>query len=422
MLKSVLSILLSCSSFVMSATTYYIDSKNGNDSNPGTRNSQAWKSLTQINSRRFNPGDMICFLRGSEWIGELTINSSGTESQPIVFTSYGKGPKPVIKNPGVNRAASIKINADWVVIENFLVSESHSAGIAINSGAEHNIVRNNEATKVGIGISVSGKHNLVTKNFAHDLIMVVNNEGGDNDYGAVGIWLFSSNNEVSYNKMINCKAPSYDYGFDGGAVEFYGDVDSCNVHHNWGENCVGSFEVGGGKTVTLSKNTIAYNVFINNGGAGGFHMGGKFGVKYEDWTVENNLFLDTCHSKNIISFWDGAPGPTDFTYRNNIFYIPNCKSVSNEPGFVHENNLFYLGGNKNIGIASGPGDKIGDPLFCNINKSDFHLNSGSPAIDAGVTLGYTIDFDGKHIPNGPAPDIGPFEYSGNTVKKSAVRK
>jgi len=422
MLKLVLFILLSGSSLVLSATTFYIDSKNGNDSNQGTNISGAWQSVMKVNSQGFNPGDTICFLRGSEWIGELTINSSGTESQPIVFTSYGEGPKPIIKNPGVNRSTSIKINADHVVVENFLVSESHEAGIAISRGSENNLVRNNEATKVGIGISVSGKHNLVTKNFAHDLIMVVNNEGGDNDYGAVGIWLFSSVNEVSYNKMINCKAPSYDYGFDGGAVEFYGDVDSCYVHHNWGENCVGSFEVGGGKSVTLSNNTIAYNVFINNGGAGGFHMGGKFGVKYEDWTIENNLFLDTCRSRNIISFWDGAPGPTDFTYINNIFYIPNCKSVSNEPGFVHENNLFFLGGNKNIGIIPGRGDKIGDPIFTDTDKKDFHLRAGSPAIDAGVKLIYTIDFEGNSVPNGSAPEIGPYEYYGNAVKKTAGRK
>ncbi len=237
-----------------------------------------------------------------------------------------------------------------------MVHEAHAAGININEGAEHNIIRYNEATKVGIGIAVHGAHNLITHNYAHDLTMVVNNPGGDNDYGAVGIWLFASDNEVSYNRMINCKLPSYDYGHDGGVVEFYGDVDSCYVHHNRGENCNGGFEIGG-KGVTLTANVIAYNVYINNGVAGGFHVGGKFGVKVEDMRVENNVFVDTSHSNYAIGFWGGTPRATDFIYRNNIFYYPNYKRVSNQSGFFHENNLFYFGGKTDIGLTPGPGIK-----------------------------------------------------------------
>lgn len=224
-------------SSILTASVYYVDSKDGNDADNGPSISGAWKSLTKVNSQNFKPGDTICFRRGSVWQGELVINSSGSEIRPIIFTAYGKGSAPVITNPGVDRSVTIKVEADWVVVENFMVREAHGGGINIVNGADHNIIRNNEATRVGIGISIRGRNNLVTHNYAHDLTMVVNNPGGDNDYGAVGIWLFASLNEVSYNRMINCKAPSYDYGFDGGVVEFYGNVDSCYVHHNWGENC-----------------------------------------------------------------------------------------------------------------------------------------------------------------------------------------
>jgi hypothetical protein len=408
--------MLVCS-LVATAATYYVDSRNGNDASNGKNVLSAWNSLGKVNSHDFTPGDTICFMRGSEWIGELAISRSGSEGRPIVYKAYGTGPNPVIKNPGVDRATAINITADWIIVEDFMVRESHAAGINIKNGAEHNIVRNNEATKVGIGISVRGDHNLVTRNFAHDLIMVVNNQGGDNDYGAVGIWLFASNNEVSYNKMINCKAPSYDYGFDGGVVEFYGDVDSCYVHHNWGENCVGAFEVGG-KGVTLTHNIIAYNVYLNNGVAGGFHVGGKFGVTIEDMRVENNVFADTSHSNYAIGFWNGTPRPSDFLYRNNIFYIPNYQRVSNQPGFIHENNLYFLGGKTDVGITPGPGDKIGDPQFQDVNSKDFHLKKGSPAIDSGVNLNYTLDFEGNLVAEGTATDIGAFEFRNNSKRKT----
>jgi hypothetical protein len=403
------------------ATVYYVDSGKGNDSGNGTTLSSAWKSIAKVNSQKFIPGDKVCFMRGSEWIGELIINSSGTKLQPIVFTAYGNGPNPVIKNPGVKGAVSIKINSDWVIVENFLVKESHMAGIDINKGAKYNIVRNNEATKSGMGVAVHGDHNLVTRNYAHDLTMVVNDPGGDNDYGAVGIWLFSSNNEVSYNKLINCKAPSLDYGFDGGVVEFYGNVDSCYVHHNWGENCDGAFEVGG-QGDTLTHNLIAYNVYLNNGFAGGFHVGGKFGVHFVDMRVENNVFIDTTHNDYAIGFWNGNNDLKDFTYRNNIFYIPNYQRVSNMEGFIHNNNLFWLGGKTDIGIKPGAGDKIGDPLFQNFKMKDFHLRAGSPAIDAGLNLDYSIDYDGNKVPQGSEPDMGAYEFKPDSQKPAVKRK
>jgi len=146
---------------VIFATDYYVDSVKGKDSNSGTSEKEAWQSLLKVNSMKYNPGDKILFCRGGIWTGELTITSSGNESQPIIYTAYGKGQNPVIQNPEVNRATAIQVNADWIVVENFLVREAHAAGINIDKGAEYNVIRNNEATKVGIGIAVRGSHNLV---------------------------------------------------------------------------------------------------------------------------------------------------------------------------------------------------------------------------------------------------------------------
>lgn len=393
---------------LLTATNYYVDSKSGNDGNSGTVSGKPWKTLEKVNGAQFLPGDKIYFARGAEWTGELTITRDGTKMSPVTYTAYGKGVDPVIKNPG-RRTICIRINSDWNIVENFRVFDCGDGGINISKGAEHNIVRNNEAEKTGIGIAVRGAYNLVTHNYAHDLIMVVNDPGGDNDYGAVGIWLFASGNEVSYNRLINCKAPSLDYGFDGGVVEFYGNVDSCYVHHNWGENCNGTFEVGG-KSSFVNDITIAYNICINNGNAGGFHVGGKFGVKIKNFRIENNVFFETSPASYSIGFWNGTPDPDAFIYKNNIFYVPNHKRISTQPGFIHENNLYYLGGRTDAGIEFGKGEKIGDPLFVNIDKKDFHLQKGSPAIDSGQDIGYTEDFERKKVPAGKATDIGCYEF------------
>jgi len=391
------------------ATTFYVDAVNGNDHNSGTEKSRPWKSIKKVNEAVFSPGDSICFKKGGTWTGQLDIRYSGTTEKPIMFTSYGIGAKPVIQNPGVHNGSAISILADWIIVEGFLVRETHQAGISIKKGADHNIVRDNEATLAGMGIGVTGRYNLVVNNFSHDLTMITNTPGGDDDYGAVGIWLFGSNNEIAYNRMLNCAAPSHDYGRDGGMVEFYGDVDSCYVHHNWGENCNGAFEVGG-KGETLTDNVIAYNVSINNLVSGGFHLGGKFGVILERFLVENNVFVDLGTRDYTIGLWRGSPAPVDIQYRNNIFYIPNHTKAMNQAGAVHEHNLYYMGGKTNIGVPLGKGERIGDPLFVSLKNQNFHLQPQSVAIDAGARLQHSKDYDGRIVPFGSSADMGAYEY------------
>lgn len=41
---------------------------------------------------------------------------------------------------------------------------------------------------------------------------------------------------------------------------------------------------------------------------------------------------------------------------------------------------------------------------------DYHLLPNSPLINAGVDVGLTQDYEGNHVPTGPYPDIGIYEY------------
>ncbi|HEX7556214.1 MAG TPA: choice-of-anchor Q domain-containing protein [Leptolinea sp.] len=51
-----------------------------------------------------------------------------------------------------------------------------------------------------------------------------------------------------------------------------------------------------------------------------------------------------------------------------------------------------------------------DPKF--VSSTDFHLQSGSPAIDSGFNLGSVVptDFDGVVRPQGAGNDIGAYEF------------
>src|SRR5206468_2432082 len=143
--------------------------------------------------------------------------------------------------------------------------------------SSHNItVRNTEATNVGEGFLVNGHDNLITHNYVHDLHMVVNTPVAvrfNDDYGANGAVIAGSNNELSFNYILNDKAPSYDYGVDGGAFELVGPVSNTYIHDNWTENGVGFIEVGGYNS-TITNTTIVNNVGLNNGGFATIHNSG----------------------------------------------------------------------------------------------------------------------------------------------------
>jgi len=77
-------------------TAYYVDNVAGNDSNSGTSESTAWKTVARVNQASFAPGDRILFKRGEIWREQLTISAAGMPNYPIFFDAYGSGNAPVI--------------------------------------------------------------------------------------------------------------------------------------------------------------------------------------------------------------------------------------------------------------------------------------------------------------------------------------
>lgn len=395
---------------------YYV-SLGGDDINPGTSEDAPWQTLDRVHAQAFEPGNVVCFERGGRWAGGLVIDDSGTDGNPITFTAYGEGDAPLFTNPGSNDdwTNAVEIDASWVIVEGVLVRDAQAAGIEISSGAENNVIWDIEATDVGIGVSVDGQYNLITQNYIHDLHMVRNTaDAADDDFGAVGVWLFNSHNEVSYNRMVNCKASSHDYMQDGGAVEWWagsGVIEDSYVHHNWASGCEGFLEVGsnGG---TVRDVTVAYNVSINNGWFAGFNLAGTFGTSVTGFRVENNAVYQVLPHGGWgaahLFLFNADPALETLALRNNVFYVDGW-SIANHAGFTHDHNLYY--GYDALGFAPDVTEVLADPLFAGAAGYDFHLQADSPAIDAGADLGHALDYDGVSVPQGTAPDMGAFEYA-----------
>jgi hypothetical protein len=223
-----------------SGASYYVDPSSTASTQNGSI-SAPWKTLAQVNNNmwRFAPGDHIYFKKGQRFKGSLTIYVSGTASAPISFTTYGSGAAPVFE---------YDLNTSTQVMGRMLIDVAHSQYINLDgfqltdSGlnpSDHNTkarvatgvnignssfvqVSNMNMSLLGMGVSITGSNNTITHCTMENMRMVINDGSSGNDFGANGVAISGSNNTISYNTFRDLWAPSTDYKYDGGAVEFYG--------------------------------------------------------------------------------------------------------------------------------------------------------------------------------------------------------
>jgi MYXO-CTERM domain-containing protein len=86
--------------------------------------------------------------------------------------------------------------------------------------------------------------------------------------------------------------------------------------------------------------------------------------------------------------------------------------VSRATSVTVENNLLSTAVSNAIGAAlTASNNTLADPRFVNAAGNDYHLQSGSPAIDQAVgTDVAAVDYDGRARPFGVAADLGAYEF------------
>ena len=108
---------------------------------------------------------------------------------------------------------------------------------------------------------------------------------------------------------------------------------------------------------------------------------------------------------NELSGWFGPEGGTLGRGADNRLVLPDpARHVSRTQARIRfDGTGFFIA---NISEAN--------PLFVNAGLGDFHLQSGSPAIDAGVTVSVASpDLAGTPRPQGSAYDLGAYEFGGS---------
>jgi hypothetical protein len=240
----------------------------------------------------------------------------------------------------------------------------------------------------------------------------------------------SSNNTINNNKFEDCWALSYDYRYDGGAVEFFGATMSNNkVMYNTAINCNGFLEIGSNVNGIAENNLIAYNKIINCGIIGVYQNGSTFSVTVKNLQYYNNTIVETLKqfSQPSVRFWMAGTGtPGMVIVKNNIFWLSSGVNVVNSKfssgQMIHTNNIYRMSSGA-VGFALSSSELLSSNVNLFTNNSgdvktwDVSPLSTSPAINFGTPVGLIQDFKGETIEQNP--EAGIIEYK-STVQKITV--
>ncbi len=421
---------------VIQATNFYVDASTTSSTQNGTL-ANPWKTLSQVQSNMssFNPGDIISFKRGGTYPGTFTISRSGTSGNPLTFNNYGTGNLPIFSGTGSTISSLIYMNnRSYVIIDGINITDPSLSptdrtvpskiqrGIYVDgSGAANVIIRNCEISLVGVGAYFVASGNTLEKSTITNMRMVRNTQGGDDDYGANPVVISSPNNNILNNYFKDCYAISYNYGFDGGAVEIYGSGTHNNkVLYNTAINCNGFMEFGSGDGGTSDNNLIAYNKVINCTGLTWINNSGQFTINVNNLQFFNNVIVETNNlfgqSSSTIAMAQTVSTQGIISLKNNIFWLMIGTDVAQNGRFsggqlIHEDNIYRLGSGSTLNFtAHGSELTTTSAIFTSTTGTEpeswnYMPTTGSPAIDFGQNVGIVKDFAGNPVPTVPNSGI-----------------
>ena len=434
------------------AKTYYV-SASGSDGNDGLTPATAWQTTTQLNSSfdSLLPGDAVLFNRGDTFYGGISVTRSGSNGNPIVIGAYGTGAKPLLlgsrqeNDPSdwADQGGNVWVNSDpaFVVdVGNIIFNDETSVGVKIMSasptlneqGEFWYDYGNNQVKMYSVGnpasvyaniqcalgynaVRLSGVEYITFQDLDFrywarcvweyggdnitwqdvDISFVGGADGGGNYYERFGnglqIWEGAHDITIERCRIDNVyDAGISPQGYAGGYA-----VDSIFIRHNVVSNCEYGFEFYERDATASASNIYFEHNTIVNSGRGWAHNQRPDGVngssiRLVEFTaskasifIRNNILYDSSERLFLL----GSPSDlADMVLDYNDYYQPSGGDVGEvELGGVSYSTLATW----KTAISQEADSIDRDPLF--VSATDFHLQAESPAIGAGIEIGYGTD-------------------------------
>jgi hypothetical protein len=363
--------------------------------------------------------------------GDTVLVTDGTYTENIDF----KGKAITVKS--VNGAGKTTIDGgklDYVVkfitgevrssaLDGFTITNGYPGGIAISNASPvilNNIITANTGCS-GVGINISFASPLILNNTISNNVQA----GCSGGPGGAGMEIIGASTDGAQIVGNTITGNNSGNGVNGGGIGLWtpgpvliqGNFISGNTSDSGGG-------IGGANdtsTVRIIQNVITANTAATGGG---IEIDNNFSLLLNNTIVNNN----SPNGSAIYATFSTTNGP--MTASNNLFIgvsgqpAVGCRFYDTaHPPVFSSNNAFTAGGpNYGTGCVDQNGtngDISADPLFVN-SASDFHLQSTSPAIDAGSNsapdlpnqdiAGNDRILDGKGLCN-PVVDMGAYEFA-----------
>jgi len=374
--------LLACALLAMPlhATTYYVRTS-GSDSNNGKSAGAAWRTVTKAVATAVS-GDVIYVGAGS-YSGALTPTSGGASAgQPIQYFGDTTGAQTgdagtvtITTSSGVTLTISGKSN---ITFRNFaFVQTGGGHVVSLTTGASNIIFSACSMSGGNYGININASDAVITS-------CTVSGAGGH------GINVNASGKSISITDTTITSSGTDGINISNGTVT----IDRCTSSGNTGDG----IQAGGGSCA------ISNSVLVSNGSRGYYSSGADPAALYSS-TVAYNA------SNGVQKTSGGA----SLTVQGCILSNNGGYGITASGAMPTENyNLYYSNTSGSTNHTSGgAGTVSGNPKFVNAGAGDYHLQSSSPAIGAGSSVGPVSDRDG--IVRFGSWDIGAYERSGLTA-------
>lgn len=292
----------------------------------------------------------------------------------------------------------------------------HVNGTAINTTIRGLTLTNGSAPLGGGGVYVQKGNAVIEQNIIHD------NYGAS--YGG-GVYVGANANVTIRNNQVTGNLAKY----GGGGISFASDTASGSIENNLISGNVSNFgspSYGSALMLDNAQVVVKNNRLFSNDGSSVISATGLITANY---TIVNNIFagnlsggtnttrlMDIYALQTVVkhnTFVGGsyaiycAITPV-ITISNNIFTGQVQKSIDDGSctgaTLSGSNNLFWNNGANPIQLTN---PVQGDPRFVDAAGGDYHLATGSAAIDAGLNdMAVTEDFEGDTRPVNGIADIG----------------
>jgi parallel beta-helix repeat protein len=297
-------------------------------------------------------------------------------------------------------------NHQWLVIDGFTLDGANASapvvGIDVrpNAGTDNLLLQNMElktfagwdSCAVTVALSGGGGpvSNVIFRNL--DILDIGYNQPAGSTCNccySYGIYLSGSGYTLENNRFTNISGYGV-HGYAGGGPGAASNTIRNNTFTNTG--VTGIFLCGG--------NNAIYNNIVKQAGSGGPGAGApgiELASSCSGQSSANNLIAN-----NTIVSSGGA-----------------CMNLGSTTNSLAQNNICYQNGTDVINGGGAAVTKLpnllgGNPLFVNPGAGDYHVQTGSPAINTGVNLssGFTTDKDGAARPGSGNWTMGAYQFGG----------